>query len=161
MAIWNVNRVSASEEATVSVPPWAFTIPGRDVQPAAETIRACPDGTNDLARSKEFYDALLPIIGLSLMAADESGVGYGSGVVSFSVEVPNDLNAATVGNGVHIAVAAENRGIVHSFYGKAVELGGTGNGEPGLRPRYGENYYGAFVRDPDGNKIEAVTCSAK
>jgi catechol 2,3-dioxygenase-like lactoylglutathione lyase family enzyme len=118
-------------------------------------------GTNDLARSKRFYDELLPFVGLALMAADDSGVGYGSGTMSFSIEVPHDGEPATVGNGVHIAFAAENRGMVDAFYAKALELGGISDGEPGLRPRYDENYYGAFVRDLDGNKIEAVTYSAK
>lgn len=118
-------------------------------------------GTNDLMRSRRFYDAVLPKLGLVFMAADEEGVGWGSGIMSFSVQVPIDGQPATVGNGSHICFAAEDRTIVDRFHATALENGGTSVGEPGLRPKYDANYYGAFVRDPDGNKIEAVTYSAK
>ena len=118
-------------------------------------------GTNDLPRSKRFYDAVLPVIGLALMSSNEEGLGYGSGQMTFSVEKPVDGNPATVGNGSHTCFTAEDRAMVDKFYAVALEHGGDGDGEPGLRPRYDANYYGAFVRDPDGNKIEAVTYSAK
>jgi catechol 2,3-dioxygenase-like lactoylglutathione lyase family enzyme len=118
-------------------------------------------GTNNVARSKRFYDAVLPIIGLTLMAEEEGGLGYGSGTFHFSVQIPIDGKPATVGNGTHIAFAAEDRSMVDRFYAAALTHGGSGDGAPGLRPAYDANYYGAFVRDPDGHKIEAVTYSAK
>lgn len=118
-------------------------------------------GTNDLARSRRFYDAVLPTIGLAFMAEDEEGIGWGSGQMTFSVQVPVDGKPATVGNGGHICFAAENRVAVDRFHAAALASGGSSDGEPGLRPKYDENYYGAFVRDPDGNKMEAVTYSAK
>lgn len=118
-------------------------------------------GTNDLARSKRFYDAVLPIVGIQPMAEDAGGLGYGSGTFHFSVQVPIDGTPATVGNGSHIAFAVENRDMVDRFYAAALAHGGSGAGEPGLRPDYDANYYGAFVLDPDGHKIEAVTYSAK
>jgi Lactoylglutathione lyase and related lyases len=118
-------------------------------------------GTNDVARSKRFYDAVLPIVGILPMAEDEDGLGYGCGTFHFSVQVPIDGKPATVGNGAHIAFAAEDRSMVDRFYAAALEHGGADDGAPGLRPNYDANYYGAFVRDPDGNKIEAVTYSAK
>jgi catechol 2,3-dioxygenase-like lactoylglutathione lyase family enzyme len=118
-------------------------------------------GTNDVELSKLFYDAVLPIVGIHLMAADEGGLGYGSGTFHFSVQVPIDGKPATVGNGTHIAFAIENREMVDRFYAAALDHGGSGDGKPGLRPDYDANYYGAFVRDPDGHKIEAVTYSAK
>lgn len=118
-------------------------------------------GTNDVKRSKRFYDAILPLIGIMPMSEDESGLGYGSGTFHFSVEVPVDGEPATVGNGVHIAFAAEDRVMVDRFYASALAHGGRDAGPPGLRPAYDSNYYGAFVRDPDGHKIEAVTYSAK
>lgn len=118
-------------------------------------------GTNDLARSRRFYDAVLSTIGLSFMAADKEGIGWGSGIMSFSVQLPVDGQPATVGNGSHICFAAEDRTMVDLFHAAALEQGGTSDGPPGLRPKYDANYYGAFVRDPDGNKIEAVTYSAK
>ena len=68
---------------------------------------------------------------------------------------------ATVGNGAHIAFAVEDRSMVDRFYAAALDHGGSDDGPPGLRPDYDANYYGAFVRDPDGHKIEAVTYSAK
>jgi catechol 2,3-dioxygenase-like lactoylglutathione lyase family enzyme len=118
-------------------------------------------GTNDVERSKRFYDAVLPIVGILPMAEDESGLGYGSGTFHFSVQVPIDGKPATVGNGTHIAFAAEDRSMVDRFYAAALKHGGSDDGAPGLRPEYDANYYGAFVRDPDGHKIEAVTYSAK
>lgn len=118
-------------------------------------------GTNDLERSKRFYDAVLPIVGIMPMSQDEGGLGYGSGTFHFSIQVPIDGKPASVGNGTHIAFAAEDRSMVDRFYSTALEHGGSEDGAPGLRPAYDAHYYGAFVRDPDGHKIEAVTYSAK
>lgn len=69
-------------------------------------------GTNDVRRSKRFYDAVLPIVGIMPMAEDEGGLGYGSGTFHFSVQVPIDGRPATVGNGTHIAFAVEDRSMV-------------------------------------------------
>ena len=74
-----------------------------------------------------------------------------------SLEKPTDGRPASVGNGVHVAFAAETRAMVDEFYRVALAHGGSDAGPPGLRPEYDANYYGAFVRDPDGNKIEAVS----
>ena len=118
-------------------------------------------GTNDPARAKRFYNAVLPIVGITFMAEDQEGIGWGSGTFHFSVQVPLDGQPATIGNGSHIAFAAEDREMVDRFYQAALDYGGSSDGEPGIRPKYDAHYYGAFVRDPDGNKIEAVTYSAK
>ena len=118
-------------------------------------------GTNDLARSKRFYDAVLPIIGIMPMSEDDTGLGYGAGTFHFSVQVPIDGKPSTVGNGTHIAFAAEDRSMVDRFHRTAIEHGGRDDGAPGLRTDYDANYYGAFVRDPDGHKIEAMTYSAR
>jgi catechol 2,3-dioxygenase-like lactoylglutathione lyase family enzyme len=72
-------------------------------------------GTNDIKRSKRFYDAVLPIVGLVPMAEDEGGLGYGSGTFHFSVQVPIDGKPATVGNGSHVAFAVEDRSVVNRF----------------------------------------------
>ena len=69
---------------------------------------------------------------------------------------PFDGNPAKAGNGVHAAFKAASRETVDEFYRVALEHGGTDEGPPGLRPHYHPNYYGAYVRDPDGNKIQAV-----
>lgn len=118
-------------------------------------------GTNDLARSRRFYDAVLETVGLAFMAEDDEGVGWGSGQMTFSVQVPVDGEPATVGNWSHICFTAEDRAMVERFHSVALEHGGSSDGEPGIREKYDRNYYGAFIRDPDGNKIEAVTYSAK
>lgn len=118
-------------------------------------------GTNDLARSRRFYDAVLPILGIERMSEDEGGLGYGSGTFHFSVQVPIDGLPATVGNGSHVAFAVEDRLMVDRFHRAALDSGGRDEGAPGIRPHYDANYYSAFVRDPDGHKIEAVTYSAK
>ena len=118
-------------------------------------------GTNDVARARRFYDAVLPLVGLRNMADADTALDYGSGSFVFSVETPKDGQPATVGNGSHVAFGVENRGMVQAFYEAALVHGGSCDGPPGLRPEYDAHYYGAFVRDPDGNKIEAVTYSAK
>jgi catechol 2,3-dioxygenase-like lactoylglutathione lyase family enzyme len=117
-------------------------------------------GTNDVARARAFYDPVLAVIGLRLMNADAESLDYGVGAFLLSIETPVDGKPATPGNGVHIAFTAEDRGMVDAFHRTALANGGTDDGPPGLRPEYNSNYYGAFVRDPDGNKIEAVTYSA-
>lgn len=114
-------------------------------------------GTNDVDRAKKFYNAVLPVLGITLMNERDGAGDYGSGNTFFSIETPVDGKPANVGNGVHIAFSAEDRVMVDRFYQTALANGGTSDGEPGLRPEYDANYYGAFVRDPDGNKIEAVT----
>jgi catechol 2,3-dioxygenase-like lactoylglutathione lyase family enzyme len=118
-------------------------------------------GTNDLRRARAFYDPVLALLGLRLLRQDDKSLDYGVGAVLFSLETPVNGKAATPGNGVHIAFTAEDPSMVDEFYRVALEHGGTEDGPPGLRPEYNAHYYGAFVRDPDGNKIEAVTHSAR
>jgi catechol 2,3-dioxygenase-like lactoylglutathione lyase family enzyme len=114
-------------------------------------------GVNDVARAKAFYDPLMKIVGLRIRQADHESVDYGSDVgLVFSLETPVDKRPATPGNGVHIAFGVPDRDVVRGFYREALRLGGRDAGPPGLRPEYGNDYYGAFVFDPDGNKIEAV-----
>jgi catechol 2,3-dioxygenase-like lactoylglutathione lyase family enzyme len=114
-------------------------------------------GTNDLARAQRFYDPLLAIVGLRVVARDALSIDYGVDGVLFSLETPVDGRPATPGNGVHIAFEAPDRDAVRAFHALALQLGGRDAGAPGLRPAYGPHYYGAFVYDLDGNKVEAVT----
>jgi catechol 2,3-dioxygenase-like lactoylglutathione lyase family enzyme len=97
---------------------------------------------------------------LRVLAEDESSADYGAVEIVFSVETPVDGRPATPGNGMHIAFQARDRAAVQAFHRCGVANGGRDDGAPGLRPEYDANYYGAFLRDPDGNKIEAVTFSA-
>ena len=128
---------------------------------ACATIHHVSVGTNDFARARLFYDAVLPIIGLTLMQARDGAADYGSGHLIFSVGLPLDGKPAMVSNGSHIAFKAEDRLMVDAFYRAALDHGGSSDGAPGLRREYDAHYCGAFVRDPDGNKIEAVTYAAK
>jgi catechol 2,3-dioxygenase-like lactoylglutathione lyase family enzyme len=114
-------------------------------------------GVNDVQRAKSFYDPLMKIVGLSVRHADGESVDYGDDKLVFSLETPVDGRKATAGNGVHIAFSAPDRATVDLFYREAMRLGARDAGPPGLRPEYSASYYGAFVLDPDGNKIEAVT----
>lgn len=117
-------------------------------------------GANDIRRSRIFYDPVLAVVGLRLLADCGSSLDYGVGAILFSVETPTDGQPAASGNGIHIAFAADNRAMVDRFHAAGLAHGGSDAGAPGLRTQYDAHYYGAFLRDPDGNKIEAVTYSA-
>jgi len=120
-------------------------------------------GVTNVKRSKQFYDAVLAPLGMTPVMPIEVngqllGVGYGvGGKPSFWIQMPLNGQAASMGNGVHIAFNAPSRAAVDGFYLAAVGHGGIDDGKPGLRSEYHPDYYGAFVRDPDGNKIEAVS----
>ncbi len=120
-------------------------------------------GLTNVKRSKAFYDAVLAPLGMAPVMPIEIqgqlvGVGYGKpGKPSFWIQLPIDGQPASMGNGVHIAFRADAREAVDAFYLAALDQGGIDDGKPGLRSEYHPDYYGAFVRDPDGNKIEAVS----
>jgi catechol 2,3-dioxygenase-like lactoylglutathione lyase family enzyme len=118
-------------------------------------------GTNDAARARTFYDPIMDLLGLKLLRMDMNpdALHYGSGETQFSIMRPADGQSTSPGNGVHIAFQAQNRDTVRRFHELALANGGSCDGAPGLRPEYNAHYYAAFVRDPDGNKIEAVTHS--
>lgn len=115
-------------------------------------------GTNDLDRALAFYDALLGTIGAKrLMEFPENGFtlyGTGFGQPGFAVTRPYDGKPAERGNGHMAAIVMDSRGGVDAFYAKALELGGSDEGPPGLRGPEGPHaFYGAYFRDLDGNKI--------
>ncbi len=120
-------------------------------------------GVTNMKRSKAFYDAVLAPLGMApIFPVEIEGrlvaVGYGvAGKPSFWVQLPINGRTASMGNGVHIAFTAASRVAVDDFFLAAIDQGGVEDGRPGLRTEYHPNYYGAFVRDPDGNKIEAVS----
>jgi catechol 2,3-dioxygenase-like lactoylglutathione lyase family enzyme len=113
-------------------------------------------GTNDFPRAKAFYDAVLATLRIECLADTEDGSGYGRTAPEFWVGFPFDGADASVGNGVHVCFNAHSVEEVQAFHAKALELGGQDEGKPGFRREYGDRYYAAFVRDLDGNKIEAV-----
>ena len=83
-------------------------------------------------------------------------VAYGKEYPEFWVQSPYNGEPATVGNGSHIGFMASTKEAVHAFHEAALSEGGTDDGAPGPRPDYGDAYYGCFIRDLDGNKIEAT-----
>ena len=112
---------------------------------------------SDAARSRAFYEqALAPLGYRPMMEPAPGSIGFfppsRSGAVG-SFWIHDTRTPVTAG---HVAFAAENRATVDGFHAAAVAAGGTDNGAPGLRPRYHESYYGAFVLDPDGINVEAV-----
>jgi catechol 2,3-dioxygenase-like lactoylglutathione lyase family enzyme len=114
-------------------------------------------GSRDVPRAVVFYDQVLKPLGYKrVMEFLPHAVGYGDAHPEFWVQVPADGNTASVGNGVHISFAAPNKNAVNAFHAAAMKAGGRDEGAPGPRPDYGPDYYGAFCRDLDGNKIEAV-----
>jgi catechol 2,3-dioxygenase-like lactoylglutathione lyase family enzyme len=113
---------------------------------------------SDYARSKAFYEQALAPLGYVLLMEIEKNE-MGAPACGFGVNGNPDFwigGEGGVGNPVHVAMLANNRGAVDAFHRAALAAGGKDNGAPGLRPQYGPNYYAAFVLDPDGNNIEAV-----
>ncbi len=113
-------------------------------------------GTNDFERAVAFYDRVLPTLGCRRVAEHPGAVAYGKLFPEFWVQLPFDEGIASVGNGTHVAFIAPSKDAVDAFHRTAIDAGGTDDGAPGPRPDYGEPYYGCFVRDLDGNKIEAT-----
>ena len=113
---------------------------------------------SDYEHAKAFYSKILKPLGYELVlevSSKETGgkrqAGFGAKRPQFWIGEGKPIKGA-----VHFAFVAKNREAVRSFYDAAMKAGGSDNGAPGLRPHYHENYYGAFVLDPDGHNIEAV-----
>lgn len=108
--------------------------------------------------SKAFYDAALGPLGASLLYVVPEQYTGGAKVGGYGRDRPVWWlhEGAEPGPGRHVAFTARSRAEVDAFYAAAMKAGGRDNGAPGPRPHYHENYYGAFVLDPDGNNIEAV-----
>ena len=113
----------------------------------------------DFARSMAFYKAVLPTLGITVLkefSLSEDGsdgyAGFGRTRPQFWIGTGEPLKGR-----LHVAFAAKSRDEVAAFYNAAIAAGAKDNGPPGLRPHYHADYYGAFVLDPDGHNIEAVT----
>ncbi len=113
-------------------------------------------GTRDFMRATAFYDAVLGALGIRRVLEHAGAVAYGRAYPEFWVQTPIDGHPASVGNGTHFGFVAASRDQVHAFWQAAIAAGATPDGAPGPRPHYGEPYYGCFVRDLDGHKIEAA-----
>lgn len=121
-------------------------------------------GIADLDQARAFYAPLMQRLGLKLRF-DEPDVGWigwepaGGGRPLFIVTRPFDGQPAQPGNGAMVAFSAPDRATVDAAHAEALRLGGTDEGAPGLRPHYHRSYYGAYLRDPDGNKL-CIVCHA-
>jgi catechol 2,3-dioxygenase-like lactoylglutathione lyase family enzyme len=114
-------------------------------------------GVADVTRAAQFYDRVLQELGYRrVFEVLPYGIGYGDKQPAFWVQLPHDQRGASTGNGMHIAFNATSEEMVRAFHRAALDAGGSDDGAPGPRPDYGPDYFGAFVRDLDGNKIEAV-----
>jgi catechol 2,3-dioxygenase-like lactoylglutathione lyase family enzyme len=113
-------------------------------------------GTNDFDRAVAFYDKVLPTLGAKQIMRHPGAAAYGRAYPEFWVQTPIDGKPASTGNGTHFGFVAESKEAVHAFHAAALAAGARDEGGPGPRPEYGEPYYGCFVRDPDGHKIEAA-----
>jgi catechol 2,3-dioxygenase-like lactoylglutathione lyase family enzyme len=111
-------------------------------------------GTNDLVRATAFYDNLLSLLGAKRFFESDRGIGWGCAPEQpmFSVMKPFDGQPASAGNGVMVSLVAKSAAQVDALYAKALSLGGRDEGAPGLR---GGNFYAAYFRDLDGNKLAA------
>ena len=121
------------------------------------TINHVSLGVSDLDKSSAFYDAVLGELGYTRQHEVEGiTLAYGEQWPEVWITLPLDTeHPASGGNGTHIAFTAESPDVVDAFHRVAMAMGAQDDGIPGLRPDYGPTYYGAFVLDLDGNKIEA------
>jgi catechol 2,3-dioxygenase-like lactoylglutathione lyase family enzyme len=113
-------------------------------------------GSNDFAAAVDFYDRVLATIGARRLMEHPGAVAYGRTYPEFWVQTPIDGKPAGAGNGTHFGFMAPSKQAVDDFYAVALAAGARGDGAPGPRKDYGAPYYGCFVRDLDGHKIEAM-----
>jgi catechol 2,3-dioxygenase-like lactoylglutathione lyase family enzyme len=116
-------------------------------------------GVRDVERAAQFYDPVLKTLGYRrVMQFLPHAIGYGETRErpEFWIQLPHNQQPASNGNGVHVAFLAKSRQVVSNFHDAALKQGGSNGGEPGPRPDYGPSYYGAFIYDLDGNKVEAM-----
>ena len=112
----------------------------------------------DLSAVARFYEPLLATLVMTkLREWPDAAVGYGKKYPEFWINQRAAMAPVAPDSGVHICLRAVSTAAVDAFHAAALAAGGTSDGAPGLRAQYHESYYAAFIRDPDGNRIEAVT----
>ncbi len=111
----------------------------------------------DLGQATRFYAAVLGAIGYEKLVVRPQTVGFGKSYPEFWVNLRAAMTPVAGDSGAHVALRVRTTELVEAFHGAALAAGGSCDGAPGLRPQHGEGYYAAFIRDPDGNRIEAVT----
>jgi catechol 2,3-dioxygenase-like lactoylglutathione lyase family enzyme len=114
-------------------------------------------GVSDLDRGARFYEAALAALGLSRLVSRPATVGFGKTYPEFWINLRTGMARVAPESGVHVCLRAKTIEEVDAFHAAALNAGGLSDGAPGLRPHDRVSYYAAFVLDPDGNRIEAVT----
>ena len=114
-------------------------------------------GVADLERATRFYEPTLATLGLTKLVTRPATIGFGKSFPEFWINFRAGMAEVAADSGVHICLRAKSTADVDAFHAAALNAGGRSNGAPGLRPHDRVKYYAAFVIDPDGNRIEAVT----
>ena len=114
-------------------------------------------GVSDLARATRFYESVLATIGFAKLDVRDTTVGFGKRYSEFWLNHRPGMTRIPDDTGGHVSLRARGTEAVDAFHAAALAGGGTSDGAPGERPQHGEGYYAAFIRDADGNRIEAVT----
>jgi catechol 2,3-dioxygenase-like lactoylglutathione lyase family enzyme len=115
---------------------------------------------SDLERAARFYELTLAPLGLSRLVTRPATIGFGKSYPEFWINLRAGMAQTTPGSGSHICFRAKSTDDVDAFYAAALKTGGRSDGAPGLRPHARVRYYAAFIIDPDGHRIEAVTFPA-
>ena len=111
----------------------------------------------DLAAGGRFYEAVLAALGYSKLVSRPGTIGFGKKYPEFWLNERRAMTPVDPDSGAHVCLRAPDTAAVDAFHAAALRAGATSDGAPGLRPEYTADYYAAFVRDPEGNRIEAVT----
>jgi catechol 2,3-dioxygenase-like lactoylglutathione lyase family enzyme len=111
----------------------------------------------DLAAATRFYEAVLGALGLTKLESRPATVGFGKAYPEFWINLRADMAPVPPASGAHVCFRARTTELIDAFHAAALQAGGVSDGAPGLRPQHGDGYYAAFIRDSDGNRIEAVT----
>ena len=114
-------------------------------------------GVSDLAAAARFYRAVLGVIGYEALEVRPHAVGFGKQYPELWINLRAAMAPVAADSGTHVGLRVRAAVLVDAFHAAALAAGGTCDGAPGSRPQHGEGYYAAFIRDPDGNRIEAVT----
>ena len=115
----------------------------------------------DLDTSARFYERVLEPLGLKRLVVRDGTVGFGKRYPEFWINARPKMSPVDADTGVHICLRAPTKDAVNAFHAAALDAGGTDDGAPGDRQATITVYFGAFIKDPDGNKIEAVTFPGK
>ena len=114
-------------------------------------------GVRDLAASARFYETVLAALDYTKLRDWPGTVGFGKRYPEFWLNHRPDVALPDADSGLHICLRASDTSAVDAFHAAALAAGGRSDGAPGLRPNYSARYYAAFIRDPEGNRVEVVT----